>query len=88
MEGEGGDGRSSPTFQSRYEKSLGLLTTKFVNLLQSSSGGVLDLKKVHSEHVTGYVECLLAHIGTHRHAAPLPTRMMHWGVRRLLTLWR
>ena len=46
VEGDG-DGRNSPTFQSRYEKSLGLLTTKFVNLLQSSSGGVLDLKKVH-----------------------------------------
>ncbi|XP_060529134.1 transcription factor E2F5 [Cylas formicarius] len=30
--------------QSRFEKSLGLLTTKFVNLLQKSKGGVLDLK--------------------------------------------
>ncbi|KAJ8967502.1 hypothetical protein NQ314_002817 [Rhamnusium bicolor] len=30
--------------QSRFEKSLGLLTTKFVNLLQKSTGGVLDLK--------------------------------------------
>jgi transcription factor E2F4/5 len=39
------DGRNSPTYPSRYEKSLGLLTTKFVNLLQSSSGGILDLKK-------------------------------------------
>ncbi|CAG9860791.1 unnamed protein product [Phyllotreta striolata] len=29
---------------SRYEKSLGLLTTKFVGLLKKSSGGVLDLK--------------------------------------------
>ncbi|KAI4461000.1 transcription factor e2f [Holotrichia oblita] len=29
---------------SRYEKSLGLLTTKFVNLLQKANGGVLDLK--------------------------------------------
>ncbi|XP_023025482.1 transcription factor E2F4 [Leptinotarsa decemlineata] len=29
---------------SRFEKSLGLLTTKFVALLQASSGGVLDLK--------------------------------------------
>ena len=47
VEGDG-DGRNSPTFQSRYEKSLGLLTTKFVSLLQSSSGGVLDLKKVHT----------------------------------------
>lgn len=32
--------------QSRFEKSLGLLTTKFVNLLQKSTGGVLDLKLV------------------------------------------
>lgn len=30
--------------QSRFEKSLGLLTTKFVSLLQDSAGGVLDLK--------------------------------------------
>ncbi|KAF2885669.1 hypothetical protein ILUMI_20520 [Ignelater luminosus] len=29
---------------SRFEKSLGLLTTKFVNLLQKAQGGVLDLK--------------------------------------------
>lgn len=34
------------TQQSRFEKSLGLLTTKFVNLLQKASGGVLDLKIV------------------------------------------
>lgn len=32
--------------QSRFEKSLGLLTTKFVNLLQKSAGGILDLKVV------------------------------------------
>ncbi|KAF7288022.1 hypothetical protein GWI33_000076 [Rhynchophorus ferrugineus] len=30
--------------QSRFEKSLGLLTTKFVTLLQKSKGGILDLK--------------------------------------------
>ena len=29
---------------SRFEKSLGLLTTRFVNLLQEAEGGVLDLK--------------------------------------------
>ncbi|KAL3268223.1 hypothetical protein HHI36_007347 [Cryptolaemus montrouzieri] len=34
----------SEVCQSRFEKSLGLLTTKFVNLLQKSAGGVLDLK--------------------------------------------
>ena len=39
-------GTSSPSgYRTRYEKSLGLLTSKFVNLLQTSSGGVLDLKK-------------------------------------------
>ena len=30
----------------RHEKSLGLLTSKFVDLLQGAEGGVLDLKKV------------------------------------------
>ncbi|KAJ8680195.1 hypothetical protein QAD02_015982 [Eretmocerus hayati] len=30
--------------QSRYEKSLGLLTTRFVGLLQKAENGVLDLK--------------------------------------------
>ncbi|KAF5273797.1 hypothetical protein FQA39_LY00912 [Lamprigera yunnana] len=34
----------SEVHHSRFEKSLGLLTTKFVNLLQKSQGGVLDLK--------------------------------------------
>uniref|UniRef100_A0AAY4DYT5 E2F/DP family winged-helix DNA-binding domain-containing protein n=1 Tax=Denticeps clupeoides TaxID=299321 RepID=A0AAY4DYT5_9TELE len=29
---------------SRHEKSLGLLTTKFVTLLQEAKDGVLDLK--------------------------------------------
>lgn len=37
--------------QSRFEKSLGLLTTKFVNLLQKSAGGVLDLKLVSEKKV-------------------------------------
>lgn len=31
---------------SRHEKSLGLLTTKFVSLLQQAHDGVLDLKQV------------------------------------------
>ena len=41
-------GRSSPTYSGggRHEKSLGLLTAKFVDLLQVAEGGVLDLKKV------------------------------------------
>lgn len=30
----------------RYEKSLGLLTTRFVSLLQKAKDGVLDLKIV------------------------------------------
>ncbi|KAL8181962.1 UNVERIFIED_CONTAM: hypothetical protein K2H54_036853 [Gekko kuhli] len=40
--GAGGGGNSS----SRHEKSLGLLTTKFVSLLQEAKDGVLDLKAV------------------------------------------
>lgn len=40
-------GRNSPTpLGGRHEKSLGLLTAKFVDLLQVAEGGVLDLKKV------------------------------------------
>lgn len=35
--------RSTPT---RHEKSLGLLTMKFVGLLQEANDGVLDLKMV------------------------------------------
>ena len=31
---------------SRFEKSLGLLTTRFVTLLQEAEDGVLDLKVV------------------------------------------
>ena len=31
---------------SRFEKSLGLLTTKFVTLLEEAEGGILDLKVV------------------------------------------
>ncbi len=38
---------SPPPVTGRHEKSLGLLTSKFVELLQSSKGGILDLKKVH-----------------------------------------
>ena len=30
----------------RHEKSLGLLTSRFVELLQCAEGGILDLKKV------------------------------------------
>jgi len=30
----------------RYEKSLGLLTTRFVTLLQEAKNGVLDLREV------------------------------------------
>ena len=38
-------GRTSP-ISSRHEKSLGLLTAKFVEMLKSAEGGLLDLKKV------------------------------------------
>jgi len=35
-----------PSTPSRHEKSLGLLTIKFVDLLQQAQDGVLDLKVV------------------------------------------
>lgn len=38
-----------PQTPSRHEKSLGLLTTKFVTLLQEAKDGVLDLKAVSPE---------------------------------------
>ncbi|XP_019934483.1 transcription factor E2F4 [Paralichthys olivaceus] len=41
--GAAGDSLQPPT-PSRHEKSLGLLTTKFVTLLQEAKDGVLDLK--------------------------------------------
>lgn len=37
---------NSPGTPSRHEKSLGLLTAKFVSLLQEAKDGVLDLKLV------------------------------------------
>lgn len=45
--------RSTP---SRHEKSLGLLTMKFVSLLQQAKDGVLDLKVV-SETAWAVVLC-------------------------------
>ncbi|XP_058034823.1 transcription factor E2F5 [Ahaetulla prasina] len=46
LDGSGGSGGSSNSNNnsSRHEKSLGLLTTKFVSLLQEAKDGVLDLK--------------------------------------------
>lgn len=38
---------------SRHEKSLGLLTTKFVSLLQEAKDGVLDLKLVRGQPAGG-----------------------------------
>lgn len=75
---EGADcGRSSPVHNGeaggRREKSLGLLTTKFVDLLQGAEGGVLDLKKVSSQRSlpppppSGFMnsgsECVLLSLG-------------------------
>ncbi|XP_062986975.1 transcription factor E2F5 [Elgaria multicarinata webbii] len=42
--GTGGAGGGGSSSSSRHEKSLGLLTTKFVSLLQEAKDGVLDLK--------------------------------------------
>lgn len=44
--------RSTP---SRHEKSLGLLTMKFVSLLQEAKDGVLDLKVVSKTARAGWV---------------------------------
>ena len=41
---------------SRFEKSLGLLTTRFVNLLQEAEDGVLDLKVVCDKMLSIYIE--------------------------------
>lgn len=40
---------TTPDITSRQEKSLGLLTAKFVSLLQEAENGVLDIKCVSSE---------------------------------------
>lgn len=40
---------ADPNAASRFEKSLGLLTTRFVNLLQEARDGVLDLKVVSTQ---------------------------------------
>lgn len=44
-------GRASP-IPGRHEKSLGLLTTKFVEMLKNAEGGLLDLKKVCHLYIT------------------------------------
>lgn len=45
---------------SRFEKSLGLLTTKFVTLLQEAEGGILDLKLVsHTGRCLSYLPCII-----------------------------
>lgn len=44
----------SPGTPSRHEKSLGLLTTKFVSLLQEAKDGVLDLKVVSTWRNLGF----------------------------------
>lgn len=40
------DGSGGNSISTRHEKSLGLLTTRFVSLLQDAKNGVLDLKMV------------------------------------------
>jgi transcription factor E2F4/5 len=40
---------------SRHEKSLGLLTTRFVTLLQDAKDGVLDLKMVSLMMIIGII---------------------------------
>lgn len=52
--------RSTP---SRHEKSLGLLTMKFVSLLQEAKDGVLDLKVVSETATAGSVLLFLGCCG-------------------------
>lgn len=51
--GGGGGGSGGAGAPSRHEKSLGLLTTKFVSLLQEAKDGVLDLKLVRGRRRLG-----------------------------------
>lgn len=48
-----GGGSGAAGAPSRHEKSLGLLTTKFVSLLQEAKDGVLDLKLVRGQPAGG-----------------------------------
>ena len=59
-------GRTSP-ISSRHEKSLGLLTAKFVEMLKNAEGGLLDLKKVF---------CPVSHNG--RHVEEMYKKCIHW----------
>lgn len=63
---------------SRHEKSLGLLTTKFVSLLQEAQDGVLDLKAVSGGRGWGWGGRGLRELGL------TPTRRPRLGIRRYL----
>lgn len=41
----------------RHEKSLGLLTSRFVDLLQGAEDGILDLKKVLLVCIKSWLPC-------------------------------
>lgn len=59
------DRSSPPAYTTRHEKSLGLLTTKFVELLQAAEGGILDLKKVGLYTFLSRIpSCLLSFLGS------------------------
>lgn len=51
IEREGTPIQESTSVVSRHEKSLGLLTSKFVALLQSAEDGILDLKAVSNKYL-------------------------------------
>lgn len=51
-----------PQTPSRHEKSLGLLTTKFVTLLQEAKDGVLDLKAVSVERPESLLLASTCHV--------------------------
>lgn len=57
---------TAPSTSRRYEKSLGLLTRKFVSLLQEAKDGVLDLKVVSETTRAGspmFSDCLFVFSG-------------------------
>ena len=56
------DRQSPPQAAGRHEKSLGLLTTKFVELLQTAEGGILDLKKVRNIVTTRVANSALVYV--------------------------
>ena len=79
-------GRSSP-IAGRHEKSLGLLTAKFVEMLKNADGGLLDLKKVRiaSVFATKHVSQRTAVVNDKLHSS-MKTLCIVQGVKPLFVL--